>query len=138
MPTLADALRFLRYMHGALLGLLVVIAVLGETVGSIAHDNTPVILYVLYALAVGNAVLGLVLRQRFAGPAADALRANPADTAALLNWLKGQLVPLAQALTIGMFGLVARLMGASTLRAAPLYAAAVLLMLILRPSDPTA
>jgi hypothetical protein len=134
--TLPDSLRFLRYAYSAVLAMLVLLVLAAETLLPTRPAEPPVIVNLFYALAAGNALIALAYRRKFSGPAAEALRAVPQDGSALVDWMKGQLVPLPMALVTGMMGLGLRVLGAPTLRAGPIYIAAVLLLLVLWPSEP--
>jgi hypothetical protein len=134
--TLPDSLRFLRYAYSAVLAMLVLIALAAEMLLPSRPAEPPVIVNLFYAIAAANVLIALVYRWKFSGPAAEALRANPQDGSALMDWIKGQLVPLPMALVTGMMGLGLRVLGAPTLRSGPLYIAAVFLLLVLWPSEP--
>ena len=136
MAALPDALRFLRYMYAAVLAIIVLLALAGETLLPLQPAEPPVIVNVLYALAAGDVLIALFFRRKFSGAALENLRANPEDAVALANWMKGQLVPLAMALGVGVMGLACRVLGAPALRAIPLYVASVILLLALRPTAP--
>jgi hypothetical protein len=120
--TLADARRFLGYMR---LAVLCVVLVMALAVEFLAHPplvplRAPV-LYVFYALAAADAVVALVLRRRLTGSATETLRSNPEDATALPGWIRGQIVPLPMALSLGFLGVMARVLGAAPLSAAPFY-----------------
>jgi hypothetical protein len=134
IATPSDALRFLRYAYLGVIGLVVLLALFVETVFPSPVQETPFIVNALYTVGMFDVVIALWYRRKFSGSTAEALRVNPADSLALANWLKGQMVPLPMALGIGVMGLAVRISGATTLRAAPLYIAAILLLLALRPS----
>ncbi|HKM91306.1 MAG TPA: hypothetical protein VJX29_11875 [Candidatus Acidoferrales bacterium] len=138
MPTLTmpDALRFLRYGYSAVLVMVVLLTLAAETLLPTRPAEPPVIVNLLYALAAGDALIALVYRRKFSGPAAEALHTNPQDGVALANWVKGQLVPLPMALGMGVMGLASHVLGAPTRRAGPIYFATVLLLLVAWPSEP--
>lgn len=136
MPTLQDSLRFLRYLYSAVLVMVVLLALAVETLIPHREAPPPFIVYVLYALAASDVGIALIYRRKFSGPAREALRANPEEAPAAVNWMKGQMVPLPMALGVGLMGFAGRILGVSTLHAAPLFIAAVLLLLVLRPSEP--
>ncbi|HUK51928.1 MAG TPA: hypothetical protein VL099_01410 [Candidatus Binatia bacterium] len=120
--TLGDAKVFLRYMRAAVLCILVAVALAVELLVRAPAVPLPgSILYLFYGLAAADAVVAVVLRRRFAGPAAVILRSHPEDAAAMANWIKGQFVPLPMALSLGFIAVAARVLGAAPLRAAPCY-----------------
>jgi len=134
--TLADSLRFLRYAYAAGLGIVALLIVAAETLAPRGATEPRAIVNLLYLLAGLDGMIALVYRRKFSGAAAETLRENPEDAAALVSWMKGQLVPLPMALAMGIMGLGARVAGASTLRAAPIYVVSVIVLLALRPSEP--
>jgi len=115
--------------------MIVLLALAAETLLPTRAAAPPFVVNVLYALAAGDALIALVYRWKFSAPAAEALRANPEDAAALANWMKGQMVPLPMALGVGCMGLAARALGVSTLHSAPLFIGSVLLLLSVRPAE---
>jgi len=127
--TLEDAQRFLRYLRMAVLGMMVVSALGVELLmrRPVAPPPSPV-LYVFYLLAAADAVVAVILRRRLAGRAAEALRNNPEDASALAKWVKGQIVPLPMALSVAFLGVMARVLGATTLSAAPCYLLALVVI----------
>jgi hypothetical protein len=135
MPAPSDYLRFLRYFYAAGLGMVLLLWLAAETLLPTRATEPPFIGYVLYAFAAGDAVIALFHRRRFVEPAAEALRANPEDAQAMTNWMKAQFIPLPMGLGIAMLGLASRALGVPALRAAPLFVASILLLLLLRSSD---
>jgi hypothetical protein len=136
MPAPSDYVRFLRYFCAAVLAMVLLLWLAAETLLPARAMEPPVIIgYVLYAFAAADAVIALFLRRKFVEPAAEALRVNPDDAQAMTNWMKGQFVPLPMGLGIAAVGLAARVLGVPALRAAPLFVASILLLLLLRPSD---
>jgi hypothetical protein len=135
MPALQDSLPFLRYIYSAVLVVVVLLALAAETRIPRREAEPALIVYILYALAAGDTLIALIYRRRFSGPAAETLRANPEDAQAQTDWMKGQMVPLPMALGVGLMGFAARVLGVPTLHAAPLFVAAVVLLLVLRPSE---
>jgi len=134
--TLADALRFLRYLRMAVVCLLLGMALAVEMLLHAPAIPLPApVLYAFYFLAAADAVTAIVLRQRLSGSAGEILRQNPEDAAALANWLKGQLVPLPMAMSLGFFGVAARVLGAASLNAAPFYLLAVCVVFAFRADD---
>ena len=127
--TLADALRFLRYMRLAVVCMMA-LAALGVEVLARAQraDFSPSILYIFYAIAAFDAVMSVVLRRQLAGPAGEILRQNPQDSAALMGWLKGQIIQMPMALTLGLLGVMARFLGAPAISVAPLYLVALVIL----------
>jgi hypothetical protein len=134
--TMADARRFLNYLRMAVLGILAVLALAVELLGSkIPSSLSAPILYVFYAIAVADALVAWVMRRRLAGRAEEILRSNPEDATALIKWLKGQIVPLPMALGLGFLGVMARVLGAAPLSVAPFYLLAAIVLFATRPEQ---
>ena len=135
MPSQQDSLRFLRYLYAGTIGIIVLLGVAGEALLP-RHQAAPaIVVYVFYALAAGDLLAAVVLRRRFCGPASETLRANPQDEAALMDWMKGQLLALPLALGVGMMGLACRALGAPTAQAAAIYAAVLIALMALMPKE---
>ena len=134
--TLPDSMRFLRYLYSAVLAMIVLLALAAETLLPTRSAEPPGIVHLLYALAAGDALLAVVYRRKFSGPAVEALRADPQDASALMKWMMGQMIPLPLALGMGVMGLASRVLGAPVLRSGPIYIAAVFLLLVLWPAEP--
>lgn len=127
--TMADARRFLSYFRMAVLGILAVLAVAVELlVPKTPSSLGAPILYVFYAIAALDALAAWMMRRRLAGPAEEILHSNPQDSAALMNWLKGQIVALPMALGLGFLGVMARVLGAAPLSLVPFYLLALVVL----------
>lgn len=136
--TLEDARRFLRYARLAVLWMVLgsVLAVELLIRRPTAAPPNPV-LYVFYSLAAADAVVAVALRRRFTSCAEEALHNNPEDAIALASWIKGHLVPLPMALSIAFLGVMARVLGATTISAAPCYLLALVVLFAgRRKTDP--
>ena len=94
------------------------------------------IFYGVLIVAATDVVVAVLLRRAWLGPAEEALRANAEDGAALLRWRQAQIVPLVLAETVCLFGFVLRFIGAPLARAVPFYGAAIILIVLFRPTDP--
>jgi hypothetical protein len=97
---------------------------------------SPILFYVIVAVALGALGIALVLRRRMVGSAEEDLRANSENAAAGIRWRMGNIIFLAISLAIADFGLVVWVMGATATQAAPFYAVAIACMLLLGPRRP--
>ena len=138
MAALPASLRFLRYLYSASLGIIAVLALAGETLLPAKSAAPPVIVNLLYAMAAADVFLVIFFRRRFSAPALKILRDRPDDSAALVEWMKGQFIPLPLALGIGLMGMASRVVGAPAVKAAPLYLVALALLVAFWPADPQA
>ena len=135
MPAPQNLLRFLRYLYVGTMGMIGVLMVGGLEFMRL-HASAPAeIVYVFYLVTVGDVMAAVLLRKRFCDPAAETLRRDPGDSEALMEWTKGQLLPLPLALGVGMMGLACQGFGAPGARVAPIYLAALVLLLALMPKE---
>jgi F0F1-type ATP synthase membrane subunit c/vacuolar-type H+-ATPase subunit K len=135
MHSLEDTVRVTRLIHVALTGSIPLYALLGELVGAAPRD-VEMIFYVLLGLAASDAVALLVLRARFVQPAAEALRTRPSDATELNRWMTGQVISFVLCETVGIFGLLVRVLGGTWQQAAVFYAVSFFGMLALIPRNP--
>ena len=130
------SLRLLRVIQAALLGSVVLYAVVGEVTGpkeSRDVKQTQLILIVLSATEVG---IILLVRRRMVQPLEETLRSQPEDAAALSRWRAGNIVTFALAEAVGLYGVALRFLGATLLQVIPFYASAAVLMLVFTPRRP--
>ncbi len=135
-PRFEASVRALRIIHLALFVPIPLYFLMGETVGPREPSDVRLIRQVITALALLDTGLAVVFRKRMVEPAAEALRLKPDDTVAMARWAKGHILSFAICESVGLFGLVLRFLGATTLEAAPFFAVAFVLMLVFRPSAP--
>jgi len=135
LPAPQDLLRFLRYLYMGAVGMIAVLMAAGWGLLRLHATAPEMIVYVFYVVTAGDVVAAVLLRRRFCAPAAEILQRNPGDSAALMEWTKGQLLPLPLAVGVGMMGLACQAIGAPASRVAPIYAAALVLLLALMPKE---
>jgi len=92
------------------------------------------VLIALAGSAVTELLLLVVFRKLMVGKAEQVLRTNPEDHAAAQRWLSGQILTLALAEAIALYGLVLRFLGASRLESMPFGILGIALMIVFRPT----
>ena len=130
------SLRALRVVHGAMLVAVLLYVWIGEQIGPKAAHDVALLQLVLALVSASTVAAALVLCRKMTLPAEAALRSNSQDAAALQRWRGGYIVSFAISESIALFGLVLRVLGGSLRQSLPFYLAAVVLLLILRPSAP--
>ncbi len=91
---------------------------------------------VMIAMCLLTLVLGIFLRKRLVDPAAEVLRGNPSDMAALRRWTSGQLLGYFIAEVAVLIGFAVRVLGSGRPRALVIYGAAVVFMSLWSPQRP--
>lgn len=137
MSQLAQNVKTMRVVQGAMLLSIVFFAALGEFLPAAEEAPPQILRIVLAGLAAANILFAVVLRTRLVGAAAETLRTRPADTTAIQDWQRGTIVCLAMAESVGLFGLVQKLLGAAFWEVMPFYAAGFVLLLIWTPREPS-
>ena len=135
LPAPQDLLRFLRFLYMGTMGMTAALMVAGLGLMRLHATAPDVIVYVFYLVTAGDVIAAVMLRNRFSAPAAETLRRNPEDSEALMEWTKGQLLPLPLAVSVGMMGLACQGFGAGAARVAPIYGAALVLLLAMMPKE---
>jgi hypothetical protein len=131
------SVKHLRIVHLALLASLGTYAWMGEWIKKEPKTLDPMLLKVMVLLSFVTAAIVLFLRIQFLSAAGERLQLEPADVAALQRWRFLHILSFALCESIGLYGIVVRLVaGASFSQAAGFYAGAILLMLLSTPRRP--
>jgi hypothetical protein len=86
--------------------------------------------------SLASIAVGFFLRRKFVENTAEALRLNSEDAAALGRWRAGQIISSAFAVSIALYGVSLRMLGAPLAQATPFYALSVALMILWWPQAP--
>ena len=131
--TMESALKQMRLMWmlvlAAAFGYVALAEFLPHSVAPIKREVYAIILVV----GVMELVSMVIVRKVLLTKAEDVLRTSPSDMAAIFRWRQGQVITLAIASAIVMFGLVVRFIGATTIQEAPLYLLGLAAMLVFQP-----
>jgi len=130
------ALKLLRTVQWAMLGSIVVYAVLSEVITPAMHALDPAISYLFTTLAVALVGVIFVVRRTLVFRSEESLAARPDDIISLTHWKTGYIVTYALCEALALFGLIERFLGASAQQGMLYYIGGFVLMLFFRPRQP--
>jgi len=130
------SLKHLRVVHVALLVSLGLYAYVGERIQKEPKVLDPAFLKAMAGLALATGVVVLFIRMRLISGAEEQFRLPSTDTSALIRWHKLHFMSFVLCESIGLYGIVLRVLGASLSQAAGFYAGAIVLMLFSTPRRP--
>ena len=131
-----SAIKIVRLIQIAMLVSVGLFVVIGEVVGSIPRLNDPTLFYALSLATVTIVGVILVVRRTLVLQSATMLAARPNDAAILGRWRAGYVMTYALSESIGLFGLVLRLIGFTLSQVWSFYIAAFILLLFFGPRRP--
>jgi formate-dependent nitrite reductase membrane component NrfD len=132
-----SAIRVLRIVHGALLGAAFLYVFMAEKLNEGREPKSTSVIYMAIAvMAVAVVVISFVFRIRMVGSSEEKLRLDATDATALARWRAGNVVTLALAESVVLYGLVLRFVGATTAQAVPFYLAGIAMLLLFTPRRP--
>lgn len=133
-----DALKTVRLVHAAMLGGIVLEALVAELVGPRPGSVNPALSYALATISVAIVGSVFVVRKTLALPSAQALSEHSDDAIAQQHWKMGHLMTYALCQGLGVFGVVLRFMGASFQQSLPFYLSGFIMLFFFAPRDPAA
>jgi hypothetical protein len=136
MSSMDAALKILRMIQVALISSVVLYIVVGEIAGKRQPVGNSSIAIAIAGLAATTVVIVVMLRRAMLMPAAMVLSTNGGVGSAITRWQAANIVVLALCESIGVYGLVLRLLGFTLIQAMPFYLAAILMMLYFGPRRP--
>jgi len=114
----------------------VLFVLIGEVVGSIPKLSDPTLFYALSLATITIVGVILVVRRTLVLQSSTMLAARPDDVATLNRWRTGYIMTYALSESIGLFGLVLRLIGFTLSQVWSFYIAAFILLLFFGPRRP--
>jgi len=132
-----DALKTVRLVHAAMLGGIVLEALVAELAGPSPGSVNPALSYALATLSVAIVGSVFVVRKTLALPSAEALAQHVDDAIAQQHWKMGHLMTYALCQGLGVFGVVLRFMGASFQQSLPFYLSGFIMLFFFAPRDPS-
>jgi hypothetical protein len=129
MANARQSLRNIRIIHMAFLGIPALLFFLLSTLHIAAKAEPTFLPMVLAVLAVGEVGIATAFRGKLIRPAVETLQRAPHDSAALEQWMRGNILSLIFALTVVLYGVIIRMMGFSWNIAAWFFVAGFLLLL---------
>ncbi len=130
------ALRTLRAVQWAMLGSIVLYAIVGEVVGSGARAVDPSLSYVFSTAAVAVVGVIFVVRRTLVLRSAESLASEPDDPVSLRHWKSGYFATYALCEALALFGLVQRFMGFTLQQSLLFYIGGFVLLLFFGPREP--
>jgi cytochrome b561 len=129
-------IRTLRIVQWAMMGSILVYAVVGEVVGFRARAADPSLSYVF--TTVGVAIVGLVfvVRRTLVLRSAENLASHPDDVLTLNHWKSGYIATYALCEALAVFGLILRFMGFKFEQCLPFYVGGFVLLFFFGPREP--
>ncbi len=128
--------RTLRTVQCALLGSIILYAVLSAVLGSRARTVDPSLSYVFTTAAVAIVGVIFVVRRTLVQRSAESLAARPDDSLTLGHWKSGYITTYALCEALALFGLILRFMGCHFQQSLPYYVGGFVLMAFFRPKQP--
>jgi hypothetical protein len=138
MEVMQGTLRTLRTVQWAMLGSILLYAVVGELFGSGARAANPSLSYFL--TTAGVAIVGaiFVVRRTLVLRSAESLASHPDDSLTLNHWKSGYIATYALCEALALFGLVLRFAGCSFEQSLPFYVGGFVLLFFFGPRQPMA
>lgn len=129
-------LKKLRAIQWALLGSIVLYAVVGVVLRPEARSLDPAVAYLFTTLGV--AVIGVifVVRRTMVFRAEKSLSTQPDDRISLDHWRTGYIVTYSLCEALALFGLVERFLGCNVQQSVPYYIGGFVLLFFFRPHQP--
>jgi hypothetical protein len=129
-------LRTLRVVQLAMLGSILLYAVVGELVGPAARAVNPALSYIFTTMGVAIVGIIFVVRRTLVLRSAETLAANPEDSLTLNHWKTGYVATYALCEALAVFGIVLRFTGFNFQQSLPFYVGSLVLLFFFGPRKP--
>jgi hypothetical protein len=131
-------LKTLQIIRAALIVSIVMYAFVGEVAGQrVRSQPSPVLFYALSFIAVALVMVMFMMRRLLILPSELALAQQPSDEGALNRWRTGYVVTYALSESVGLLGLVLRILGFTLSQVVPLYVGGFVLLAFFGPRRPS-
>lgn len=129
-------IRTLRVVQWAMLGSIVLYAVVGEVLGFRARAVDATLSY--FFTTAGVALVGVifVVRRTLVLRSAESLASRPDDSLTLNHWKSGYIATYALCEALALFGLILRFMGCDFQQSLPFYLGGFVLLFFFGPQEP--
>lgn len=134
--TLNDNLRTMRILYCTFVLSVFLYEFSAEQIGPEPNKANPIFVIGLAVVSLAIVIIALGLRRKYVGSAEETLRLSPDNPTALGRWRVGQILSLALAESVAVYGLALRLIGTPLKVAAPFYVGAIVLMALWWPQRP--
>ena len=135
MYLMRSTVKTLRTLQWAMLGSILVYAVLGEVLGSGARSVDPSLSYVFTTAGVAIVGVIFVVRRTLVLRSAESLASHPDDSLTLGHWKSGYVATYALCEGLALFGLILRFMGCSFQQSLPFYIGGFVLLSFFGPRE---
>jgi hypothetical protein len=129
-------LKFLRVVQFALLGSILLYAVIGEVMGPSARALNPSLSYIFTTAGVAIVGMIFVVRRTLVLRSAESLASHPDDPLTLNHWKTGYLATYGLCEALALSGIVLRFLGFTFQQSVPFYISGFILLLFFRPRPP--
>jgi hypothetical protein len=136
MNLMRSTVRRLRALRLAMLGSILLYAVLGEVLGSRTRVVDPSLSYVFTTAGVAIVGVIFVVRRTLVMRSAESLASRPDDSLSLGHWKSGYVTTYALCEGLALFGWILRLMGCSFQQSLPFYIGGFVLLFFFGPREP--
>ena len=131
-------LRTLRVVQLAMLGSILLYAIVGELAGPGTGAANPALSYIFTSMGVAIVGIIFVVRRTLVLRPAEILATNPDDELTLNHWKTGYLATYALCEALAVFGIVLRFMGFNLHQSLPFYAGGLVLLFLFAQRKPAA
>jgi hypothetical protein len=128
--------RVLRAVQLALLGSILLYAVLGEVAGPGPGAANPALSYIFSTMGVAIVGVIFVVRRTLVLRSAESLASRPDDQLSLNHWRTGYLATYTLCEVLALFGIVQRFVGFNFQQSLPFYVGGFVLLFFFGPKEP--
>lgn len=129
-------LRTLRAIQWAMLGSILLYAVVGELLASRGRTANPSLAYFITTAGVATVGAIFVVRRTLVLRSAESLASRPDDLLTLSHWKSGYIATYALCEALALYGLVLRFTGSNFQQSAPYYLGGFILLFFFAPRRP--
>jgi predicted Co/Zn/Cd cation transporter (cation efflux family) len=131
-------IKTLRTVQWAMLGSILLYALVGEVVGSGGRAVDPSVSYVFTAASIAIVGVIFVVRRTLVLRSAETLATHPDDSVTMGHWKNGYIATYALCEALAVFGLILRFMGVGIQQSLPFYIGGFVLLFFFGPREPVA
>jgi len=133
---MGGTLKLLRAVQLAMLGSILLYAVVGESAGPHAKAVDPRLTYVFTTIAVAVVGMIFVVRRTLVLRSAESLASHPDDALPLNHWRTGYIATYALCEALAVLGLLLRFLGYNLQESLPYYLGGFVLLFFFRARTP--
>jgi hypothetical protein len=127
------ALRQLRTMHAIFVVVIFMWAYVSEITARAGSETTQTLVIAIAIVAGLELILAYYSRAKRAIPAIEKLQRDPNDAVAMLQWRSGTILSMVLAMSVALYGLVLRTVGAGRRVSWPFFLVALIFLMVWRP-----